>query len=418
MLNIGRAKRRDIEVSRRGGGPDIPDIRHAAVHIRHSTFHIPHSSTPARRVGGAVVALVAAAALSWAAPQQPPDRLTALQREAESLARQERTLLGELRQLEVERDLKTEQVRRADEELKQASRERDDATARIAALEGRIADQSPGLAGRLVELSKLGRPGYARLLLDADNVRDVRRAYRTVSMLVEADRRRASDFRRTVEDLRRTERTLVDRVQRITAVQAEAVIARQAAARAVARHAALITSIDARRDLTAQMIGELQAARQKLAGLTPAQPAAASASVANALPLLASLRGSLDWPATGWLASRFGAQRDPRYGTTTVRAGIEIAAAAGTPAAAIHDGVVAYADPFTGFGNLVIVDHGSQAYSLYGYLDSVAVTRGARVTRGQPVGTVGQSPAGKSGLYFELRIDGKAVDPVQWLKKR
>ena len=79
---------------------------------------------------------------------------------------------------------------------------------------------------------------------------------------------------------------------------------------------------------------------------------------------------------------------------------------------------MAYAEPFTGFGNLVIIDHGGQAYSLYGYLDSVAVTRGARVARGQAVGEVGHTPAGKPGLYFELRIDGKAVDPVQWLKKR
>jgi septal ring factor EnvC (AmiA/AmiB activator) len=78
---------------------------------------------------------------------------------------------------------------------------------------------------------------------------------------------------------------------------------------------------------------------------------------------------------------------------------------------------VAFADPFSGFGNLVIVDHGSQTFSLYGDLMEIQAKRGSRVERGQSIGSVGTSPAGTSGLYFELRVDGRAVDPLQWLKK-
>jgi septal ring factor EnvC (AmiA/AmiB activator) len=85
---------------------------------------------------------------------------------------------------------------------------------------------------------------------------------------------------------------------------------------------------------------------------------------------------------------------------------------------AVYEGVVAYADAFTGFGNLVIVDHGSQTFSLYGNLAGIEVRKGARVQAGQAVGSVGLSPAGPAGLYFELRVDGQAVDPLQWLKKR
>jgi septal ring factor EnvC (AmiA/AmiB activator) len=365
----------------------------------------------------ALVAVLAAASAERQAPQQVPDRLTALQREAEALARQERTLLGELRQLEVERDLNTEEVRRADQELADVGLQRAEAAARIAALESRIAAEAPGLVARLVELYKLGRPGYLRLLLDVESVKAAARGYRTVSALVEADRRRVAQFRQALDDLYETERTLAERSARIQTLEAQAQSARQAAERAIARRAALITQIDARRDLNAQLMGELQAAQQKLAALAPAAESDAAAEPASIVPL-APLRGSLDWPAAGKLAARFGAQRDPRFGTTTVRAGIEIAAAAGAPATAIQGGVVAYAEPFTGFGNLVIIDHGRQAYSLYGYLDSVAVARGTRVARGQAVGSVGDTPAGKPGLYFELRIDGKAVDPLQWLKKR
>jgi septal ring factor EnvC (AmiA/AmiB activator) len=55
---------------------------------------------------------------------------------------------------------------------------------------------------------------------------------------------------------------------------------------------------------------------------------------------------------------------------------------------------------------------------LYGDLLEIAVAKGARVDRGQRLGSVGPTPAGPAGLYFELRVDGHAVDPLQWLKKR
>jgi septal ring factor EnvC (AmiA/AmiB activator) len=66
----------------------------------------------------------------------------------------------------------------------------------------------------------------------------------------------------------------------------------------------------------------------------------------------------------------------------------------------------------------VILDHGSQNFSLYGDLLDIGVKKGMHVDRGQPVGTVGPTSSGATGLYFELRVDGQPVDPLQWLKKR
>jgi murein hydrolase activator len=83
---------------------------------------------------------------------------------------------------------------------------------------------------------------------------------------------------------------------------------------------------------------------------------------------------------------------------------------------AVHGGTVAFAAPFAGYGTLVIVDHGQEAFSLYGHLSQVTVTRGARVGRGDEVGRAGRTPTGEPAAYFELRIDGRPVDPVQWLR--
>jgi septal ring factor EnvC (AmiA/AmiB activator) len=101
-----------------------------------------------------------------------------------------------------------------------------------------------------------------------------------------------------------------------------------------------------------------------------------------------------------------------------MRNGIELDVAEGQPVRSVHEGTVAFADQFAGYGNLVILDHGNRAYSLYGFLGAVDVTRGGRVEAGRPVGTSGRDPSGNPGLYFELRVDGTAVDPLQWLKKQ
>jgi septal ring factor EnvC (AmiA/AmiB activator) len=173
-----------------------------------------------------------------------------------------------------------------------------------------------------------------------------------------------------------------------------------------------VSSIDARRDLNAQLTGELEAAQQRLQGTVNQL----GKSPAVMLPLR-PFRGALSWPAQGIVTGRFGRQTSGRFGTSIARSGIEISLAEGLPVRAVHEGTVAYADQFTGYGNLVIVDHGDSAYSLYGYLGSLDVARGASVSPQTALGMSGRDPSGNPALYFELRIDGKPVDPLQWLKR-
>ena len=115
--------------------------------------------------------------------------------------------------------------------------------------------------------------------------------------------------------------------------------------------------------------------------------------------------------------ARFGRETSSRFGTAVVRNGIEIEVPEGQRVTAVHEGTVAYADQFTGYGTLVIVEHGGGGFTLYGYLGSATVQRGSRVEPGSVVGISGRSPAGNPSVYFELRIDGRPADPLQWLQK-
>ncbi len=348
-----------------------------------------------------------------AASKRAADRIRALQRESDSLASQERTLLVELRKLEVDRELKSEELASVERDLRHTREQVASAGARAAALQNTAETERPDVERRLVQLYKLGRAGYWRMLLDLDNLRSLGRVYRTASALNRLDRERVQEHERTLQALASERQSLEAHVRDTQKLYDRALAARAAIDRSVAARTELVSSIDTRRDLNAQLTGELEAAQQRLQG-TVTQLGTRGSNVS--LPLR-PFQGVLPWPAQGVVVGRFGRQTNNRFGTSIARSGIEISLAEGRPVGAVHEGTVAFADQFTGYGNLVIVDHGDGAYSLYGYLASLEVNRGAHVDAQGAVGSSGRDPSGNPALYFELRIDGKPVDPLQWLKR-
>lgn len=343
------------------------------------------------------------------------DRIRALEAEADRLAGQARTLLGDLRKLEVERELQETRVRDAQAAMVSGRAAIQTSSERLAALEQQRVSQLPDLQAQLVDIYKRGRAGYAKLLFGSSGVREFGRATRAVAALMKINQQRVADHQRTLDALTRERTMLEEELRALEAREAEAVQAQTAANRAVASRAALIAEIDARRDLNAQLAGELQVAHERLQ-----QQLAGSETDRGIEPVaipLAPFRGALEWPVGGRVTGRFG-QRDSRFGDSSPRNGVEIAAPEGTPVRALHPGTVSYAEAFTGFGNLVVVDHGANTYSLYGYLSSITAAQGTAVDTTTELGRVGLAPAGPAALYLEIRVDGRSVDPVQWLKPR
>jgi septal ring factor EnvC (AmiA/AmiB activator) len=338
------------------------------------------------------------------------ERLRALQQEADALATQERTLLGDLRKLELDRQVKTEELQQIGADSAQVATELASNAQRTRELEHQESSGRPELRNRVVDIYKLGQGRYLRLLLSTTDLRQVGQAARLLSALAKLDHDRIVSRQRTLDDLNRTRLTLEDRRRRLESLRAKAQSAEAALARSARARNDLIHDIDSRRDLNAQLVGELQGANQKLQ-VTLHDLANAPAD-ATTLPIR-PFRGDLEWPVT----ATTGIRRSNRSASSPMSTGIDINAAEGAPVAAVHEGVVAYADAFGGFGNLVIVDHGAQSFSLYGNLLEMSVAKGARIERGDTVGTVGPAPAGPPELHFELRIDGQSVDPLQWLRK-
>ena len=349
--------------------------------------------------------------------QRITDRIRALQREAERLAGESRSLVGDLRQREIDRDIKAAQLKQAEAAMSEAESALQSTTTRLSDLEVQRINQLPDLKTQLVDFYKRGRSGYARMLFSAGDLREFARATRAVAAMSAINERRIEEHRKTLEAMRQERTAFEQKAKELQAKTAEARRAKSAADGAVASASELIRQIDSRRDLTAQYVGELQDAygklQQQVTALSTEKPAGAEPVAVPLRPF----QGALEWPVQGRIIGFFG-QPSNRLGGGAVRNGLEIASDEDTPVRAIHGGSVGFAGPFTGFGTLVILDHGSNGYSLYGYLASTALQQGQTVETGAEVGRVGLAPAGPPTLYFEMRIDGRSVNPVQWLKPR
>ncbi|MBI3505104.1 MAG: peptidoglycan DD-metalloendopeptidase family protein [Proteobacteria bacterium] len=135
----------------------------------------------------------------------------------------------------------------------------------------------------------------------------------------------------------------------------------------------------------------------------------------GAIPLAESPH-SLPWPVEGRVVSAFGKHLVPELDTWIINQGIRLATKDDAPIKPVKKGKVIFAGPFRSYGQVLIVDHGGDFYSIYGNLGQMSRKKGDSVRPSEQIGTAGK---GKDGgqLYFEIRQSGEALDPVAWLKR-
>ena len=126
----------------------------------------------------------------------------------------------------------------------------------------------------------------------------------------------------------------------------------------------------------------------------------------------------LEWPIQGSIAMAFGSRIHPVFKTKVFNSGIDIRAASGAPVRAAGPGEVLFTGWIRGFGQVVIIDHGRGISTVYAHLASASVAEGDAVKTGSPLGKVGNSGANTDyGLHFEVRRNGRAEDPLHYLRR-
>ncbi len=186
-----------------------------------------------------------------------------------------------------------------------------------------------------------------------------------------------------------------------------------------------LAQVQAQARTAQQRLQQVQRDEQRLAGVIAALEDARrrAESRSGAAPTRSSVTtgdlGRLDWPVEGKIIYRYGRVVNPNS-TRVIWNGIGISAPAGTPVKAVAAGEIVIAEVQGTYGLTVLVHHGGGSYAMYASLRSASVRKGARIAKGDVIGTVGQSdPDMPARLHFEMRPNnGRAVDPLEWLRRQ
>jgi septal ring factor EnvC (AmiA/AmiB activator) len=279
-------------------------------------------------------------------------------------------------------------------------------------------------AARLKALYKMSRTGgYALAVLSSDSFTSAYKRVRYLGVIAERDQRMIGEYGAALEQLASREREVRDRTGEILA-RREAVEKKRVSLEVRrTKKGEILGSVKQEKSVYEATLKDLEESSSNLWAMIrlaeqEKKTVKKKAPVPETVPSSAA-RNRFPWPVNGLVLTRFGSQRHPQFGTTVFRRGIDIEARTGDEVRAVHDGQVVYADWYKGYGRLVIVDHGEGLYTLYGNLSQLEVGGGDRITRGKVVGLAGDTGSLKgSKLYFEVRRNGEAEDPLLWLAKR
>jgi septal ring factor EnvC (AmiA/AmiB activator) len=361
--------------------------------------------------------------------RQTEQQLRDEKRKAAEARARETSVLAELEQVEQRMADKHKEITRLDARITKTQSEVTGLRGEIKGLQTQRSVQEAALGRRLRAMYKVHAQGGALpLLLSGDDPVARAVAVRHLTSLAALDARLIQEYRGTSDRLDDRRRREESRQRELADLKSDAKREQTDADRDAAQRRLLLAKVRDERAYHERMVGELteaarkleafigdlQARQRRLARIPPPKGGIAPPGVG-----FGTLRGRLPWPTEGKIIAAFGAQVHPRFGTRTFRNGVDIEANEGREVNAVFGGHVIYTGWFKGYGNLIILDHDNEYYTLYAHMADVGVKEGEDVRQGQRIGTVGDTGSLEGPrLYFEVRYQGKPQDPEQWLRQR
>ena len=345
------------------------------------------------------------------------DEIQAIQQKLDAQEKERSTLQQALREAELqisESDQRLAEVMQAQEALQQQLTQLDNQRTRLLVAQR---DRTDIIEQGIQQLWAVQQGGGLRVWLGDQDPQQVARHLAYLERIVEDQQVIIAEYQQALLAIGENRKAAADTqsqldIQRETLADAQRALADQQAVRQQA-----IADISATLQTDQQRLAELERDQERLnALLGEIQDVAVRSenlSPANLQPF-ADTRGTLAMPVNGAPANRFGERRnaDIRW------RGWLISAEQGEPVQAVHGGRVIYSDWLRGQGLLVVIDHGDGWLSLYARNHSLLRRVGDRVKSGDLVARAGASGGSEaSGLYFEIRRDGKPVDPADWIRR-
>jgi septal ring factor EnvC (AmiA/AmiB activator) len=331
----------------------------------------------------------------------------------------EQTTLNRLERIGLNKSLLRNEGRMLALQLDKNRADLEAARRRLPEIESRLGAEREALTRVLMTLYKYGRFRFARFLLQARDLKSLAEENKRLTILAAAQNSVIQDYGRNLAELGRAALALADKEKETSLLLGRASAKKAELDREEEKARGLVTQIRADKQQYEKALGELARRAQELQTMIQRLQSQDFAPPFTPIPM-AERKGRLTWPTRGKILQAFGVQVHPQFNTVTMNNGVEIEPPGGDLAVrAVHDGRVAFAEPFPAYGNLLIINHGDGYHSLYGHLSEFLVKSGDYVIGGQPVAIAGDTGSllGVS-VYFEIRHLTKPVDPLQWLSRR
>ncbi len=393
-----------------------------------------------KRLVGILALLMATAAVAVA--QNPKDELSGVKREIKAqkqlitkTRKVEAVISTELQEILRNLEQKESDLARLDRDLRGVESSLDRTGREIQKVTEEANRKRMEIERRVSSLYKAGELGALRMFFSAESFPQLAENIRYMRSVLENDKRIFVEYNQKIDQLKKLkadlERDAVKKERIMTGIEQK----KREIEEEKSKKAAYLGKVRQDRKSYETSLKELQANASRLQAMITrldalsrrklpsrhAKPGTKLKPLAELPPVpdrgFGSQKGRMSLPVRGEILESYGKHKHPDFNSFTYSKGLSISAPSGTDIKAIYEGTVIFSDYFKGFGNMMVVDHGGGYFSLYAHASRLTKKVGVDVARHETIGTVGDVDSSKGSiLYFEIRHQGKPVDPAGWVR--
>lgn len=331
--------------------------------------------------------------------------------------KRENVLVQELNLLDKELSKKKERVRKLGGDLNKILEKERSINYRIPQIKKRMNKQAKLLVARAVALYKYEKIGLWRVLLSSDNPSELFQRYKFIKLILKRDRELISEYRETIALLEKERNWMEKNKKKLSLLKINIQREKEELQKDKGKKQILLKKVLTEKENYIKIIQELEIASKRIYDFVEKYDKTLDKEGEFLDGRFEEFKGDLIAPLEGRIIRKFGNYKEPRLKTTIFHKGIDIRAPEGSDIRAIFHGRVIYANWFKGYGNIIIIDHGNNYYSLSAHASKILKKTGERVRKGEVVALVGDTASLKGPyLYFEIRYHAKPIDPLKWIR--
>ena len=362
--------------------------------------------------------------------QKIRDELATHKIRLEKVKNKEKSLLSKLEETEKDISLTTKLVKQLKREQSLKEQQMEQTKSSINRLSYNLINLKENFARRISHIYKQGDYNDWELILTSQSLNQAIYRYKYLRTISDIDKKSATNIRlninainnkkiQLITELKDQEKIINEKKERQSALSKQKQQRNRQLRIAKKDKNSIIAQIKVKEKAAAKLLNlitDLEKEREKRRQKLEHQRQLAGIRAKN--PFLDS-RGKLGWPVAGQVVSKFGMQKHPILKTITENSGIDIKVRKGTPVRAVLDGVVTTITYIRGFGNTIIIDHGSGFYTVYSHVENVNVFEKEYITRNTIIAEVGDSGSLSGALlHFEIWSNRTKLNPEEWLAGR